>query len=140
MVGSTRLRASGGTVLIPELHRLSRICTASQPSVDDITAACALIRDALGASDAYVIRSGDPDFIRLGCPCNPADYEIKQKGYWLVWRDLAAAPNLPLGTFTVQDRIVTQGGIIEPGKPVTHIGAILPGDESNSEILIIHGP
>jgi hypothetical protein len=102
--------------------------------------ACAVVAEALGARDAYVIRAGDPAFIRIGCPCNPSAYEIKQKGYWLVWQQLTANSPISAGLFGAEDRVVSGGTRMRVGKAATHLGAILPGDESNSDVLIVHGP
>ncbi|MHB8685083.1 MAG: sensor domain-containing phosphodiesterase, partial [Dehalococcoidia bacterium] len=126
--------------MFDELHQLATIATKPAPGTDDLDAACQLVRRALGAEDAYVIRAGDPHFIRIGCACSPADYEIKQKGYWLIWRELAARPTIPAGLFDVRDRIASVGVALRPGSGATHLAAILPGDESNSELLIVRGP
>ena len=126
--------------MTPELHALSRLCTTRDATVDHVTHACETVRAALGAEDAYVVRSGDPAFIRLGCPCDAATYEIKQKGYWIVWRQLAASPHVGASIFGVRDRLVEGLGGLAAGQPATHIAAILPGDESNSEMLIVRGP
>src|SRR5688500_13234281 len=66
--------------------------------------ACALVRAVLDAEDAYVIRAGDPHFIRVGCEQDPTAYELHQKGYFIVWRELAADPALTGGTFRAEDR------------------------------------
>lgn len=122
------------------LHTLARICTRPLPATPDVLDACALMRDTLGAEDAYVIRAGDPYFIRLGCDCHPKTYEIKQRGYWLVWREGAANSATHGGLFDVSAGIVSGGRPLCDGIPATHAGAILPGDESNSEILVVRGP
>ncbi|MBI5289230.1 MAG: hypothetical protein HY873_09700, partial [Chloroflexi bacterium] len=109
-------------------------------TVDHVTHACETIRAALGAEDVYVVRSGDPAFIRLGCACDPGGYEIKQKGYWIVWRQLAASPHVGASVFGVRNRLVEDVGGLAPGQPATHVAAMLPGDESNSEMLIVRGP
>ncbi|HXF51408.1 MAG TPA: EAL domain-containing protein [Dehalococcoidia bacterium] len=126
--------------MLRTLQELSRICTRPRPSEDDILAACALVGEALKASDTYVLRAGDPAFIRVGCDCDPKTYEIKQKGYWLLWRDLATHPDVAVGTFDAVDRIVVRGGPATPGRPTTHLTAILPGEESNSDLLVARGP
>jgi diguanylate cyclase (GGDEF)-like protein/PAS domain S-box-containing protein len=126
--------------MIETLHELARIATAPKSDAADIARACELLRDALDAEDAYVIRAGDPDFVKVGCDCPPGDYEIKQKGYWLTWRGLAENTRFPAAALDVSDRIATGGRALEPGRASTHIAAILPGDESNSEMLIVRGP
>lgn len=126
--------------MLRRLQELTRLCSRPRPTEDDILSACALVGDALGASDTYVLRAGDPAFIRVGCSCDPKTYEIKQKGYWLLWRDLATHPDVPVGTFDALDRIVVRGGPASPGRPTTHLTAILPGEESNSDLLVARGP
>jgi hypothetical protein len=121
------------------LGALSRL--ASTPpgtaTVETVVAACAEIRRLFDADDAYVVRSGDPAFVRLGDDGDPAQYEIKQRGYWYAWREAAANPGEPNRLLTV-----TTGWLAmwSPAQvPATHIAAILPG-ESNSEMLIVRGP
>ena len=66
-----------------ELESLQALATLSatvRPGVSDVVRACEIISQALDAQDAYVIRAGDPAFVRLGCDCAPDEYEIKQKG------------------------------------------------------------
>jgi diguanylate cyclase (GGDEF)-like protein/PAS domain S-box-containing protein len=126
--------------MLGTLHELASIATTPTPDAGDVTRACRLLQEALGAEEAYVIRAGDPDFVKLDCDCTPADYEIKQKGYWLIWRALAANNRFAAGIFDARDRIVSPGNVLRPGRPSTHIATILPGDESNSELLIVRGP
>lgn len=126
--------------MVDPLFDLTAIANRPAPSVADVEEACRIIADTLGAADAYVIRAGDPDFIRLGCACLPGDYEIKQKGYWLVWRQLVTNPEVPVGAFEVADRLVRDGRVLEDGQRAGYLAAILPGDESNSELLIVRRP
>ncbi len=126
--------------MVDPLFDLTAIANHPTPSVADVEQACRIIADTLGAMDAYVIRAGDPDFIRLGCDCLPGEYEIKQKGYWLVWRQLVTNPEVPVGAFEVVDRLVTNGRALVDGQPAGYLAAILPGDESNSELLIVRRP
>ena len=126
--------------MLEKLAELSRICTAPDPSPEAIRDACELVRDALRAEEAYVIRAGDPHFVRQCCDDDPTTYEIKQKGYWLIWRTAATNPEYAAGIFDVVDRLVQPGRPVAPGERGTHIASILPGDESNSELLIVRGP
>lgn len=125
--------------MIDLLHDLATICNRPAPAADDVAEACALIASAVGATDAYVLRAGDPSFVRVGCDCVPDSYEVKQKGYWLVWRELAAAAP-PFFGFDVAERMVARPRPLKPGDPATHLAAILPSDESNSELLVVRGP
>ncbi|HZP58048.1 MAG TPA: EAL domain-containing protein [Dehalococcoidia bacterium] len=126
--------------MLSKLNALARIADSREPETADIEASCRIIAELLGAEDAYVLRAGDPHFVRLGCPCDPEAYEIKQKGYWIAWRELASHPELTVASFTAKDRIVSGGGAMTPGRPATHALTVLPGDESNSELLIVRGP
>ncbi len=124
------------------LGALSRLVAtpAKQANTATVVAACGLVRDLLGAEDAYVIRAGDPAFIQLGNDGDPAAYEIKQRGYWHAWRQAAAEPDNPVRALQVRERIVEEAIPLQAGVPCTHIASILPGDESNSELLIVRGP
>lgn len=126
--------------MLEKLAQLSNICTAQDPEAKDVVQACDAVREGLGAEEAYVVRSGDPHFQRLGDDGDPAAYEIKQKGYWLVWERLARNPDVPIASFDVAERRVLGGGILTPGQPCTHVACILPGEESNSELLVVCGP
>jgi diguanylate cyclase (GGDEF)-like protein/PAS domain S-box-containing protein len=126
--------------VLEELQALANLSVRSRASADDAVQACGIIARTLGAEEAYVIRSGDPAFIRLGCDCPPGEYEIKQKGYWLIWREAANHLEWPAGTFDVTERIAAPGVPITAARPSTHLAALLPGDESNSELLVVRGP
>jgi diguanylate cyclase (GGDEF)-like protein/PAS domain S-box-containing protein len=126
--------------MLDRLRELARLTADTRPSESDVLHACRLVRDALGADDAYVIRAGDPFFTRIGCPCPPADYEIKQKGYWLIWREAVEHPENATGIFTVEDRLVAPGRPTVAGRPATHLATLLPGNESNAEMLVVRGP
>ncbi len=126
--------------MLDHVHALASIATKSRPGIDDVIDACRIIGNALGAADTYVIRSGDPAFIRLGCECPPDTYEIKQKGYWLIWRQAAGRTEFAAGLFDVSDRLVSPGTPMRAAHASTHLAALLPGDESNSEVLIVRGP
>jgi diguanylate cyclase (GGDEF)-like protein len=119
--------------------RLSRISMRRNPGPEAVLEACGLVRDALGATDVYVIAAGDPHFTRVGDDSDPNAYEIKQRGYWLVWRDLAAAEDTFGAAFSVENRLVLGGGALEAGARGTHFACILPAYESNSEMLIVRG-
>jgi len=88
------------------LVALARLATvpSSVVTLADALHACAILREALAAEDAYIVRAGDPYFIRLGSDADPKDYEIKQKGYYLIWRELASHPRLMCGGVQVRDR------------------------------------
>jgi diguanylate cyclase (GGDEF)-like protein/PAS domain S-box-containing protein len=133
-------RSSAGSVVLSELQQIARICTKPTVSVADVLDACGVLRDVLGAEEAYVVRAGDPAFIRMGCGCDPDAYEIKQKGYWILWRQAALNPQFGFGMFDVADRLVTGGKPLTPGAATTHFAGVLPGDESNSEVLVVRGP
>jgi diguanylate cyclase (GGDEF)-like protein len=125
-----------------QLAALARLAMEppSSLSVDHIARGCAIVRDALNAEDAYIIRAGDPHFIRLGSDAAPTAYEIKQKGYYLLWRELAANPGVAIGGARVADRLVERAVAPRVGARPTHLAAILPGYESNSDMIIVRGP
>jgi diguanylate cyclase (GGDEF)-like protein/PAS domain S-box-containing protein len=126
--------------MLDELQAIAALTTNSQSTADVVVEACRIIAGALGAEDAYVIGSGDPHYVRVGCECPPGEYEIKQKGYWLVWREVATHPEIVVGMFSVADRLAEPGRALVAGAPATHIVTVLPGDESNSEMLLVRGP
>jgi diguanylate cyclase (GGDEF)-like protein len=128
--------------LSDRLADLARLATAppAQLTVAQVVGACAIVRDALDAEDAYIVRAGDPHFVRLGCDADPTTYEIKQKGYYLIRRELAARPDLTVGGAVVADRLVQRAVAAEPGARPTHLAAILPGYENRSDLLIVRGP
>ena len=101
---------------------------------------CARVRDVLGAEEAYVMRAGDPHFVRVDEPGDPTAYEVKQKGYFIAWRELAVNPDLVGGLGTVVDRHLEGAVPLAAGVPATHLAVLLPGDESRSELLIVRGP
>ena len=124
------------------LEVLSRLVATPPRKADAATvvAACEAVGALLGAGEAYVLRAGDPSFVRMGSEIDPTDYEIKQRGYWHAWRQAAADPEDPARVLTVSNRLVEEVLPLAPGVPATHLAAILPGQESNSEILIVRGP
>lgn len=126
------------------LHKLAELASIAMTppgtvTLDHVRQTCGLVRGLFGADDAYIIRAGDPHFIRLGDDSDPREYEIKQRGYWMAWKELAEDPQLQAGLLSVRDRLVVDFAPLTPGVPATHIASILPGDESNSEMLIIRG-
>jgi len=125
--------------LLTDLSRLSAICLNPRPVLADVGAACSLVQEALKAEEAYVIRAGDPYFVRLGSDQDPTTYEVKQKGYWLAWREMATAGAAAM-TARVEGRILMEGEGLACGTPATHVAVSLPSRESNSELLIVRGP
>jgi signal transduction histidine kinase len=105
-----------------------------------LAGACALVRDALGAEEAYVVRAGDPHFLRVDEAGDPTAYEIKQRGYFLIWRELASDAGQVAGLFDTVDRLATNPHILSAKTPATHLAMLLPSDESSSELLLVRGP
>lgn len=128
--------------MLKPLAKLSRIAMTPPGDTDleVVLRACELVRETLGVEEVYVIRSGDPHFMKLGSDAHPTDYEVKQKGYWVVWKDLAANADVRFAGFDVDNRMVTGGYPLQEGTTPSHAACILPGDESNSEMLVIRGP
>jgi hypothetical protein len=114
--------------------------TTGPVSVATLTAACILIRDVLDADECYVIRSGDPDFTRVDDAGEAEAYELKQKGYYLVWQLLVANSGLAGGVFDAANGRVANLRSLRAGLPSTHLATLLPSDESNAEMLIVRGP
>ncbi len=126
------------------LHKLAELSVLAMTppgavTLEEVLHTCGLVCELLEAQDVYIIRAGDPYFIRLGDDGDPRQYEVKQRGYWLAWKELAENMHSPASMFTVSDRLVKDPFPLAVGMPATHIGSILPGDESNSEMLIIRG-
>jgi diguanylate cyclase (GGDEF)-like protein len=86
------------------------------------------------------LRAGDPHFMRLGSEEDPEAYEVKQRGYWLMRRELATRPSIQGGLFCVEGRLVKDFHELRSGGPATHFTSILPADESSSELLVVRGP
>ncbi len=128
--------------MLGKLAELAELATVRGAAATDraVVEACDVIRELLGAEDAYVLRSGDPHFVRVGCDCDPREYEVKQRGYWLSWRDLAGNPDTVAGLANINERMVTESIPFAPGLPATHLATILPNNESNSEMLVVRGP
>lgn len=124
--------------MLAALANLATVRTAAPAAKLD--EACARIQAVLGAADVYVIRSGDPSFLRVGAAGDPAAYEITQKGYFLVWRELAANAGLAGGLFDVAERRVLNPHPLAARVPATHLALRLPSDESSSEMLVARGP
>ncbi len=122
------------------LQRLARLALKVSPSERDVVAAATSVGRYLGAEEAYVIRSGDPHFVRIGCPCPTDSYELKQRGYWLIWRMLANEPTVPIALAQADERYVLQCVPARAGERGTHVAMILPGYESNSEMFVARGP
>lgn len=126
------------------LEELSRIAMGAHAETGGLGRACdrvcEIVRAALGASDPYVLQAGDPHYLRLHCECDPLSYEIKQRGYWLVWHELAVRPDADGCLFDVKDRLVSGTRPLATEDPCTHVAIALPGDESTSEILVVRGP
>lgn len=128
--------------MLGKLAELATLATVRGALATDrvVVEACDVIRELLGAEDAYVLRAGDPHFVRVGCDCDPREYEIKQRGYWLSWRGLAGDPKQVAGLANIAERMVTDSVAFEAGLPATHLATILPNNESNSEMLVVRGP
>jgi signal transduction histidine kinase/CheY-like chemotaxis protein len=109
-------------------------------SLSDVLRACALIREVLGADEVYLIQATDPYFTKLGASEPPTEYEIKQKGYWLVRRALASAPAGVLAGFRVEDRLVVDGFPLQPGLAASHAALMLGTSESSSDMAVVRGP
>ena len=128
--------------MIQQLAQLAALAAVPQAELAPrhVALACETLCASLAADSVYVLQAGDPHFIRIGDPGDPTAYEIKQRGYGLVWRALAARPELAAGLFTVTDRLVDSPAPLGAGVPCTHVAMILPAHDSRSEMLVARGP
>ena len=127
--------------MLDQLAELAVIGARSgQTSLADVLQACEIVRRALGAEEAYVIQATDPHFTKLGAAEAPTEYEIKQKGYWIIRRALAGAPAGLLAGLQIQDRLVVEGFPLQPGLPASHVACLLATHESSSDMAVVRGP
>jgi diguanylate cyclase (GGDEF)-like protein len=124
---------------VTKLATLARLAAGDNVSVATVLQACDLLASTIGADEAYVIKAGDPFFTRLGDDTPPESYEIKQRGYWLIWQELARNKETMIGSAVVKDRLVLEGGQPDSLPGFTHVCCLLPSDGSNSEIFIARG-
>ena len=113
---------------------------SGRTSLADVLQACEIVRQALGAEEAYVIQATDPDFTKLGSAEAPTGYEIKQKGYWIIRRALAGARAGLLAGLQIRDRLVVEGFPLQPGLPASHVACLLATHESSSDMAVVRGP
>jgi len=128
--------------LLGRLAELSLIggSARGRASLDDVLRACAIMREVLGAEEVYLVQATDPHFTKLGVSEPPTEYEIKQKGYWIMRRALASAPVGLLVGFRVKDRLVVDGFGLQPGIAASHVALMLGTNESSSDMAIVRGP
>jgi diguanylate cyclase (GGDEF)-like protein len=139
---SARLRRPRALRPAAALAALARLAMAPAENVaaTTLTQACSLVRATLGAEEAYIVRTGDPHFVRIDSPDDPTAYEFTQKGYFIVWRELATHADCIGGLFNGEDRRILSAKALVAREPATHLALLLPSDESSSEVLIVRGP
>jgi len=137
-----RRRPVGAVRTTAALAVLSRLAMTPAGAITSATLvqACTLIGAMLGAEEAYVVKTGDPHFVRVDAPGDPRAYEVKQKGYFLIWRELASNPEVAGGLFNVVERRVADPSLLRGRAAATHLAMLLPSDESSSELLLVRGP
>jgi diguanylate cyclase (GGDEF)-like protein len=123
--------------VLGELRRLASISLAPAPGSEEVVLACQVVLEAMGARDAFVLRSGDPHFLRIGSEADPTTYAVKQRGLWLMWQALSRNPDRVAACATVEDRLVMDIVPAEVGAQGNFLAMILPIFESNSEMLIV---
>lgn len=123
--------------MLDVLSRLSAMAYAPSVSEGDVLNAISVLAEVLGAQDAYLMRAGDPHFLRVGSDQPPTEYEIKQRGYWLLWHALAANPGQTAIIANVADRLVLDGAPLTPEASGNCIALLLQDYESNSDMVII---
>jgi signal transduction histidine kinase/DNA-binding response OmpR family regulator len=127
--------------MLDQLAELAVIGAGSgRTSLADVLQACEVVRQALGAEEAYVIQATDPHFMKLGSAEEPTRYEIKQKGYWIIRRTLAGGRGGVLAGLQIQDRLVVGGFALHPGLPASHVACLLATHESVSDMAVVRGP
>ncbi len=127
--------------MLDQLAELAVIGAGSgRTSLADVLRACEIVRQALGAEEAYVIQATEPDFTKLGSAEAPTGYEIKQKGYWIIRRTLAGARGGLLAGLQIQDRLVVDGFALHPGLPASHVACHLATNENVSDMAVVRGP
>ncbi|HZU77641.1 MAG TPA: EAL domain-containing protein [Dehalococcoidia bacterium] len=120
---------------------MARLVMAPESAtISTLIQACAILRAELGAEEVYVVQAGEPYFTRMDGAGDPTAYELKQKGYFLVWHELVKYAAEPGGLFQVRDRLVFDPSALRPDAAATHLAMLLPGDETLSEMLVVHGP
>ena len=127
--------------MLDQLAELAVIGAGSgRTSLADVLRACEIVRQALGAEEAYVIQVTDPDLTKLGSAEAPTGYEIKQKGYWIIRRALAGARAGLLAGLQIRERLVVEGFPLQPGLPASHVACLLATHESSSDMAVVRGP
>src|SRR5581483_7652025 len=119
------------------LADLAALALLPAPREAEVLAACSLLRRALDADDVYVVRAGDPHYVRVGSDSDPTQYDVKQKGYWLVWQACVREPELQAVLADVQERLLRDVRPARAGNAGNYLVMVLPGDESNSEMLVV---
>jgi signal transduction histidine kinase/DNA-binding response OmpR family regulator len=127
--------------MLDQLAELAAIGARSGgTSLADVLQACEIVRRALGAEEAYVIQATDPHFTKLGAAEAPTEYEIKQKGYWIIRRSLAGAHAGLLAGLQIRDRLVVEEFPLQPGLPASHVACLLATNENVSDMAVVRGP
>jgi diguanylate cyclase (GGDEF)-like protein len=116
---------------------MAAISLSENPGEAGVAAACAVVADGLRSRSAYVLRAADPHFLRIGSSDDPTAYDIKQRGYWLMWQELARSPNLVAVAADTGDRLVKAVRPLTAGDAGNYVAMVLPGPERNSDMLVV---
>jgi diguanylate cyclase (GGDEF)-like protein len=123
--------------MLEHLARLAVLANAPDTGEPALLSALGVVESALKAQDVYLVHAGDPDFRKIGENGPSGEYDIKQKGYWLLWQALAREPSNLAVLAVVEDRLVHGWSPVEAGNAGNYLATLLPSDESNSEVLVV---
>ena len=122
--------------VIGALEQLVRTTAAHGCGDDALQSAAALIAKTIGAETAYLVYGADA-FRKVGDAGDPREYDIKQRGYWLINRFLVK--NSGIVAFNVVERRVVDLAVARPGLKRTHLAALVPMHEGASEMIVVGG-
>ena len=133
------MRGKAGVRVVDDAASACPISTKPEAGAHDIVDACALIVPRGGAYDAYV---SAPATRTLSASAALRPPRLRNQAERLLGRLAARAyatrsPRRPVR----RPRPHRLGRApCDSGSPASHVGTILPGDDSNSELLIVRGP
>lgn len=115
------------------LEQLVRTATIGACADAELQSAAALVARAVGAETAYLVYGGDA-LRKVGDAGDPREYDIKQRGYWIINRFLVK--NRGMVAFNVVERRVMDLAVARPGLKRSHLAALVPMHEGASEMIV----
>jgi diguanylate cyclase (GGDEF)-like protein len=119
---------------IRRLNDLSALASAALPPQDAVQQALPLLREGLGASEAFLVYGGDGTFRCFGT-C--AEINLSDIALWLVHRDLTTRRE-PCA-FDLRDGHVVDLRSASERQPCFHLAAEIPMPNSAGEMLVVRG-